>query len=336
MKDGIHSTLHIVHNTEGKQISEWGMRTHAKLNKAPKRINVHIPRQSLRLALLEQLEGNNCIEWGHRLINFKECADNSMELCFQVNEQRKTIKADLIVGADGIYSTVRGQLIGEKTSPLRYSGFMVILGICSLKELKNPKSPLLDSLTVFQTVNGEERIYIMPFSLDSVMWQFSFPIEESKAKALNALGAETLKKEASVRANWHTPIPEIIDSTKSCTISGYPVYDRELLKSKLLEQAGSVCLIGDAAHPMTPFKGQGANQALLDALSLARGISIACSPPSDWKEIGLRECVLTKFEEEMLERSASKVKDSAKAADLLHSKSVLREGNEPKGRLFSN
>jgi 2-polyprenyl-6-methoxyphenol hydroxylase-like FAD-dependent oxidoreductase len=83
---------------------------------------------------------------------------------------------------------------------------------------------------------------------------------------------------------------------------------------------------------MSPFKGQGANQALLDALALARGISKGCRPLSQWRKTGVRKNVLNEFESEMLERSASKVKDSAEAAELLHSKIVLREGDEPKVR----
>ena len=90
-------------------------------------------------------------------------------------------------------------------------------------------------------------------------------------------------------------------------------------------------LIGDAAHPMSPFKGQGANQALLDALALARGILKNCRPLSNWREIGLRESVLTEFESEMLERSATKVNDSAAAAQYLHSENVLQEGDKPRG-----
>jgi 2-polyprenyl-6-methoxyphenol hydroxylase-like FAD-dependent oxidoreductase len=332
LKDKGNSTRHVVHTTDGKEITEWGLRTHSNVQMSPKRKNVHIPRQALRLALLEQLGEHNGVQWGHRLVGFKQCEDKSVELSFQANGEMKNAKADLVVGADGIRSVVRSLLIGEDITPLRYLGYIVILGICSLEALKGVESSLLDSATVFQTVNSYERIYVMPYSLDSVMWQLSFPMPEEEAKALSAQGAQVLKEEACRRAQWHTPIPQILSATLPAQISGYPVYDRELLKPELLEKAGAVTLIGDAAHPMSPFKGQGANQALLDALALARNISIACTTFSKWREVGLREIVLTEFEEEMLERSASKVKDSAEAVELLHSKSVLREGDGPKGR----
>jgi 2-polyprenyl-6-methoxyphenol hydroxylase-like FAD-dependent oxidoreductase len=83
---------------------------------------------------------------------------------------------------------------------------------------------------------------------------------------------------------------------------------------------------------MSPFKGQGANQALLDALMLARGIAKGCKTASEWRKSGIRKNVLTEFETEMLERSAIKVKDSAKAAEFLHSEIVLHEGDAPRGR----
>ncbi len=336
LKDGINSKRHVVHTTEGKEIIEWGVRTHLNINKSPRRRNVHIPRQALRLALLEQLGQHNAMQWGHRLISFKQCEDKSVELSFQVNGEMKSVKADLVVGADGVRSIVRSLLISEDRTPLRYLGYLVILGICSLEALKGVESSLLDSATVFQTVNGHERIYMMPYSLDSIMWQFSFPMPEEEAKALSVRGAQALKEEACRRTQWHKPIPQILAATLLAQISGYPLYDRELLKSELLEKAGAVTLIGDAAHPMSPFKGQGANQALLDALALARHISIACTTLSKWRETGLREIVLAEFEEEMLARSASKVKDSAEAVELLHSKGVLRQGNGPKGRCLKD
>ena len=333
LENGVTSTKHVVHTTEGEIIGEWGIRKWGRsdVKSSPKRTNIHIARQSLRLALLEQLNENNAVKWGHQLIDFKDSKEG-ITLNFNVNSKIKTAKADLVVGADGIRSTVRKQLIGDKKSPLNYLGCIVILGICPLKNLENIESTLLDSATVFQTANGNERIYMMPYSSEAIMWQLSFPLSEKEAKELNSKGTKALKEEASKRTQWHKPIPQIIAATQESEISGYPVYDRELLKSELLEKADKVTLIGDAAHPMSPFKGQGANQALLDALSLARTITKECNSYSKWKELGIRKTVLSKFEAEMIKRSASKVKSSSEAAKLLHSEIVLYKGDGPRGK----
>lgn len=334
LEEKVISTRHVVHTTYGKIIGEWGIRKWVEAEEitSPKRTNMHIARQSLRLALLKQLGGEDAVQWGHQLIDFKETEKEGVELSFQVDGEIKNAKADLVVGADGIRSAVRKLLIGEEINSLHYLDCIVILGICALSALKDVDSLLLDSATVFQTANGNERIYVMPYSPDAVMWQLSFPMPEDEAKALHAKGPKALKAEACRRTPWHNPIPQILEATLESQISGYPVYDRELLELEMLEKVGAVTLIGDAAHPMSPFKGQGANQALLDALALARGIYKGCRPLSNWREVGLRESVLTEFESEMLKRSASKVKDSADAAQFLHSEVALYEGNEPRGR----
>jgi len=336
LEQGMVSTRHLVHTPDGTVVAEWGMRKWMEhsTKASPKKTNIHISRQALRSTFIRQLGGTDKIQWGYQLLNFNENKDEKLDLHFQVNGESKTAKADLIVGADGIRSAVRNILIGEENSPLRYLDCIVILGICPLSALDNSDHPLLDSATVFQTANGNERIYMMPFDADSIMWQLSFPMSEKDAKTLSSKGSEALKAEAIQRTQWHAPIPQIMEATSASQISGYPVYDRELLNPDLLLNEGKATLIGDAAHPMSPFKGQGANQALLDALSLARIISKQCTPQSDWRTRGIRESVLSQFEAEMIERSSVKVEDSAAAAQFLHSDLALYEGNEPRGKVL--
>ena len=334
LEDGVVSTKHVVHTPEGTVVGEWGVRKWLNNNeKIPsKHSNIHIARQALRAALLHQLNDHANVQWNYKLIDIKSNEEKNIDLFFQVDGEEKKVQADIVVGADGIRSTVRKALLGEESYPLRYLDCIVILGICDLKQIA--PHPLLDGETVFQTANGTERIYMMPFSKGAIMWQLSFPMKEEDAKKLSAKGAQALKEEALIKTQWHEPIPQIINNTATEKISGYPVYDRDLIKQEDLKELNKVTLIGDAAHPMSPFKGQGANQALLDALSLAREIARGCSSIVHWKKDGVRENALNTFEQEMLARSSSKVKDSAKAAKFLHSDVALHQSNAPRGKFF--
>ncbi len=335
IKEGIISTIHLVHDTEGKVIGRWGRWKLSKeeLTKTTKPRNIHISRQSLRAQLISQLGEGTDIAWGHRLKNISHNDVWKIDLEFETGQKSHRITADLVVGADGIRSTVRRHLIGEEKSPLQYLGCIVILGICRLESLSDVQSHLLDSKTVFQTVNGTERIYMMPYDAENIMWQLSFPLDEEEAKKLSKQWANTLKQEAIQRLwNWHSPIPEILKATDIWKISGYPVYDREILDHESLANIWNITLIWDAMHPMSPFKWQGANQAILDALDLARAITANCLLDSNWKETWLRKTLLEDFEKKMLARSVLKVRDSARAVKLLHSDAVLHDWDSPRGR----
>ncbi len=119
------------------------------------------------------------------MIDLSEDNNGRINLIFQVGEKKEKAQTDLVVGADGIRSIVRKHIIKEDNIPLQYTGFIVILGICALNDLIDTKSDLLDGKTIFQTVNGHERIYIMPYSHDAIMWQMSFAMTEDEARSLS-------------------------------------------------------------------------------------------------------------------------------------------------------
>ena len=148
------------------------------------------------------------------------------------------------------------------------------------------------------------------------MWQLSFPFAEEAARSLckdpTALKSEILRR----CAKWHEPIPDLLRSTPLDGMAGYPVYDREVLQPDVLRPGSAaatqaaaastpaaqrrVTLIGDAAHPMTPFKAQGANQALSDAVLLAD--TLVESIQRHGPHAGL-DAALPLFEQAMLGRS---------------------------------
>jgi 2-polyprenyl-6-methoxyphenol hydroxylase-like FAD-dependent oxidoreductase len=245
LQGAISSTRHVVFTPQGEQVGEWGLRKWGRVSKtAAKRQNLHIARQALRGQLLDALQHQ--VQWDCRLCSMNE-TDVDVELTFCKSDGNETsARADFVVGADGIRSTVRSLLLGESSTPLRYLGCLVVLGICPLDAIA-AESELLDGQTVFQTADGSTRFYAMPYSKTEYMWQLSFPLVEREAMAVakeNRLHEAALEK----CGKWHSPIPQLLQATPAELISGYPVYDRALLEPEMLDKSKRISLLGDAAQ----------------------------------------------------------------------------------------
>ena len=316
------------------------------------RHNIHIGRQKLRELLLGRLNEES-IKWGKKLESCKEDLHANSQAPITLKFSDGSIHRSLVVvAADGIYSNLR-HLKSLETDTLRYLGVVVILGISDgvIKEASNG-----DRVQV-QWLDGTTRVFCMPFDVNHTMWQLSFPIEdESEAIKISATTESLQQKALDLCSCWPYPLGDLIQSTLKSDISGHPVYDREILQRESLEvqkltsisdmdnanksnrnlhknecdhytntmRRSKITFLGDAAHPMSPFKGQGANQAILDAVVLARSLYSSNLMQPHKQSL---ENALCQYEEDMMERSASKVWKSRLAVKHLHSKDALAVGN---------
>ena len=168
---------------------------------------------------------------------------------------------DLVIGADGLHSAVRAALHGPQ--PPRYAGYTAWRGVVGFE---------INRLQIGETWGAGARFGQIPMQGNRVYW---FATQNAPAGQHSPDGekAELLR----LFGNWHNPIRALIEATPDAAILRNDLYDRPPLKRW---GRGRITLLGDAAHPMTPNLGQGACQALEDAVVLAKQVQSTADLPT--------------------------------------------------------
>ncbi len=182
-------------------------------------------------------------------------------------EDRGTAEADVIVGADGIHSAVRASLFGPGaprfTGKICYRSVIPAAAGGNLPAAENGQWLGPHGTIVLYPLRGTELINVVCHYDDDGYRHESWVTECPRAEVLDRY------------AGWHESLLRLFAAGQ--TWYKWALYDREPIPRWT---DGRVTLLGDAAHPMLPYLGQGACQALEDAAVLATALRAEPGDPA--------------------------------------------------------
>jgi 2-polyprenyl-6-methoxyphenol hydroxylase-like FAD-dependent oxidoreductase len=159
-------------------------------------------------------------------------------------------RADLLVAADGLRSVVRQRVA---SAPVRYGGYTAWRGVATISIAPGRLS---------ESWGVGERFGLVDIGSSGTYWFATRNAPEGEFDRPEERKAELLER----FSRWHSPIAEVIEATPPDGILRNDVYYLDPLPTW---SRGRIVLLGDSAHATTPGVGQGAAQALEDAVALS-------------------------------------------------------------------
>ncbi|WP_131736990.1 FAD-dependent monooxygenase [Actinomadura roseirufa] len=261
---GVEIVYHEFRSDRNRRLARWDVAPEAARHGAPA---LGLRRSELN-ALLMDAAGDQ-VRLGARCAGFTQDADGVTVLLDDGTE----LRADVLIGADGIRSTVREGLRKGHDLPLRYAGYTAWQAITRLRG-----EDVVPTGTFFNLWGrGGLRFLYMRLNEDEVYWDAI--TADSVGASFDMLAKSRREVMAEAYRDWPDPVPRIVESTAEEAILPIDIFDRPPDRAGGWGR-GRVVLIGDAAHPMTLNLSQGAGQAIEDAVALVRLLSSHDSVPA--------------------------------------------------------
>ena len=257
----------------------------------------------------------------------------------------KVVEGDALIGADGLWSRTRAQLLGD--APPRVTGHLAYRALVPQQAL--PAAQRTDQITVwlgprlhavqYPVRRGELQNLVVivhgPAPKDLENWSHT----ANAADLDHALRGTCTALQDIVRgvtersdpqdqhddSNSAPPIARVSDSSPTPLWSLWPLCDRPPLQSASDMARGVVALLGDAAHPMRPYLAQGAGMAIEDAAELQRALAMHDL------EVPLR---LTRYALNRWERNARVQARAIRNGRIFHATGPVRWGRDWSLRLL--
>ncbi|HVB18264.1 MAG TPA: FAD-dependent monooxygenase [Stellaceae bacterium] len=222
-----------------------------------------IHRRDLLAAIAEGFPAEH-IHLGHRLVRFADTGER-VEAAFENDVQ---IAGDVLVGADGIHSTVQALLFGAEDP--RFAGCVAYRGLVPAERIADLGLELGNQSWV-----GPGGHFVHYFLRRGELLNFVGWTEHDEWNREDWTDRATIERAQAAFAGWHKQVRQIIAAADTCFI--WALFDRDPLPRW---SKGRVTLLGDSCHPMYPFMGQGAAQAIEDGAALAACLSADASDPA--------------------------------------------------------
>ena len=222
-------------------------------------------------AVLDRL-GLEAVTTGRHLARFEQTRDGVTAICTdrRSGAERERVAGQLLVGCDGIHSTIRRHFAADEGPPI-WNGAILWRGITE-------SAPYLDGRTMIMAGHERQKFVCYPISRPAheqgravINWvaELKFAADhEWRREDWNRPGR--LDDFLPAFENWNfgwLDVPGLIRGADACY--EYPMVDRNPLVRWTDDR---VTLLGDAAHPMYPIGSNGASQGILDARVLTREI----------------------------------------------------------------
>lgn len=266
-----------------------------------------IDRTALRRLLIDSLEPGRIV-WGHKAAGVRTLDDGRHEVTFAGGG---STTADLLVGADGTWSRVRPLLSAAKPE---YAGISHVELQISDAGTRHPELAALVGTGMMFALSdnkgflghGGRDVHVGASFRVPQDWLGSSGVDWSDAPAARAaLLAEF--------AGWS---PRLTDLIRYCDDTITPRQIFALPSGHRWPRVPGATLVGDAAHVMPPYAGEGANAAMLDATDLALAIAEHPDDP---------ETALTRYETAMFPRAKAAAELSTRGLNMCFSPEAPRE-----------
>lgn len=299
-----------------------------------------IARNALTSLFLKNISPD-FVKWNHKITAIRDARNKTTgatEITLDLGPNGSATY-DFVVGADGAWSRVRKLLTDVKPF---YSGAHLIIATMRNATTKFPHLVELSGSGMMSALGGGNGIMTHRGPQDSIRVYACVKVSHDWAKTTGLEGKtaavikKTLLSDDRLFAKWAPELQDTLATACEEETKDYPGAPAEILPMYMLpvgnrwEYRTGATLIGDAAHLMTPWAGEGVNLALWDSLDLAHALGGVpeVEDAAAWQmalEPRIRE-----FEETMLARAHEKAEETDKNKDMF----LSENGGEQMANMF--